>query len=107
LKKVVINLLENAAKYSKGGTPIKISAMKTGEVVLVSVADRGIGIDAPEQELVFERFYRARSQSETTTGTGMGLAISRSIVEAHGGEIHVTSQPGFGSVFTFSIPLVG
>ena len=107
LKKVVINLLENAAKYSKGGTPIKISAMKTGEVVLVSVADRGIGIDAQEQELVFERFYRARSQSETTTGTGMGLAISRSIVEAHGGEIHVTSQPGFGSVFTFSIPLVG
>jgi len=73
----------------------------------VSVADRGIGIDPTEQALVFERFYRARSQSETTVGTGMGLAISRSIVEAHGGEINVTSQPGHGSVFTFSIPMAG
>ena len=104
LQKVVCNLLENAAKYSKPHSPITISAVTAGESVAVSVADRGIGIDPTEQALVFERFYRARSQSETTVGTGMGLAISRSIVEAHGGEINVTSQPGHGSVFTFSIP---
>jgi two-component system sensor histidine kinase KdpD len=107
LKKVVCNLLENAAKYSKAGTPITVSAARAGEMVLVSVADRGVGIDPQEQGLVFERFYRARAQSEATTGTGMGLAISRSIVEAHGGEIHVTSQPGQGSVFTFSVPVAG
>jgi len=104
LKKVVCNLLENAAKYSKADSPITISAAPVGDAVAVSVADRGIGIDPSEQALVFERFYRARAQSEVTVGTGMGLAISRSIVEAHGGEIHVTSQPGHGSVFTFSIP---
>ena len=107
LKKVVCNLLENAAKYSKANTPITISAVPAGEFVAVSVADRGIGIDPSEQALVFERFYRARAQSETTVGTGMGLAISRSIVEAHGGQINVTSQPGHGSVFTFSIPAAG
>ena len=107
LQKVVCNLLENAAKYSKANTPITISAVPAGEFVAVSVADRGIGIDPSEQALVFERFYRARAQSETTVGTGMGLAISRSIVEAHGGQINVTSQPGHGSVFTFSIPAAG
>jgi len=104
LKKVICNLLENAAKYSQIGSPITVSAVMDGEHVAVSVADRGIGIDPSEQALVFERFYRARSQSEGTTGTGMGLAISRSITEAHGGEITVTSQPGHGSVFTFTVP---
>ena len=105
LKKVVCNLLENAAKYSKPDSPITISAVRAGETVAVSVADRGIGIDPSEQTLIFERFYRARSQGEGTAGTGMGLAISRSIVEAHGGQINVTSQPSQGSVFTFSIPV--
>jgi len=104
LKKVVCNLLENAGKYSQAGSPITISAVLNGESVAVSVADRGIGIDASEQALVFERFYRARSQAEGTTGTGMGLAISRSIAEAHGGDITLTSQPGHGSVFTFTVP---
>jgi two-component system sensor histidine kinase KdpD len=105
LKKVVCNLVENAAKYSGSGAPITISAERLGNSIMLSVADRGIGIDPAEQTLIFERFYRARSHSETTAGTGMGLAISRSIIEAHGGEITVTSQPGRGSVFTFEIPV--
>jgi two-component system sensor histidine kinase KdpD len=104
LKKVICNLLENAAKYSKPDTPITISAERRGRSIAVSIADRGIGIDPSEQSLIFERFYRARSQSEGTGGTGMGLAISRSIIEAHGGHIDVTSQPGQGSVFTFTMP---
>jgi two-component system sensor histidine kinase KdpD len=104
LKKVICNLLENAAKYSKPNTPITVSAERRGRSIAVSVADRGIGIDSSEQSLIFERFYRARSQSEGTGGTGMGLAISRSIIEAHGGYINVTSQPGQGSVFTFTMP---
>lgn len=104
LKKVICNILENAAKYSKPDTPITISALRQKEFIAISIADRGIGIDPQEQALIFERFYRARSHGESTAGTGMGLAISRSIVEAHGGKIDVTSQPSQGSVFTFTIP---
>ena len=104
MEKVVSNLLENAAKYSKPGTPITISAESQPEYIALSVADRGIGIDPSEQTLIFERFYRARSQASGTSGTGMGLAISRAIVEAHGGSITVTSRPGEGSVFTALVP---
>jgi len=104
MQKVLGNLLENAAKYSKPGTPITVSAEKQPDSLAISVADRGMGIDPSEQTLIFERFYRARSQASGTSGTGMGLAISRAIVEAHGGSITVTSQPGQGSVFTARIP---
>jgi two-component system, OmpR family, sensor histidine kinase KdpD len=104
LEKVIINLLENAAKYSKEGTPITIMVAHVDESIEISVADRGIGIDPSEQTLIFERFYRARAQASGTSGTGMGLAISRAIVEAHGGRITVTSQPGQGSVFTVILP---
>lgn len=105
-QKVICNLLENAAKYSRTGTPITITALRDFENVAISIADRGIGIEPSEQPLIFERFYRARSQAESTFGTGMGLAISRAIVEAHGGIIRVTSQTGQGSVFIITIPFV-
>ncbi len=120
LKKVVANLLENAAKYSAANTPIMVSAEETRGMVAVSVADRGMGIDAAEQSLIFERFYRARAAEDSdrassgvvaagtvsgaVSGTGMGLPISRSIIEAHGGRLDVISQPGQGSVFTFTVP---
>ncbi len=102
--KVLCNLLENAAKYSEPGSPIFISAETKADFVLTSVADRGIGIDAEEQALIFDRLYRSRAQS-STPGTGMGLAISRAIIESHQGRLTVTSQPGHGSVFTFSLPI--
>jgi two-component system sensor histidine kinase KdpD len=104
LEKVICNLLENAAKYSKAGQPITLSAEAANGSVEISIADTGVGIDASEQTLIFERFYRARSQSNGTSGTGMGLAISRAIVLAHGGDIKVTSQVGQGSVFTLTLP---
>lgn len=104
LEKVVSNLLENAAKYSKPGSPITISAEAANDKVLLSIADQGAGIEPSEQALIFERFYRGRSQALGTSGTGMGLAISRAIVDAHGGSIGVTSQPGRGSVFTLTMP---
>jgi two-component system sensor histidine kinase KdpD len=104
LQKVLCNLLENASKYSDSSMPITISAERKERDVAISVADRGAGIEASEQMLIFERFYRGRSQAETTSGTGMGLPISRAIVESHDGRIAVTSQPGQGSVFTVSIP---
>jgi two-component system sensor histidine kinase KdpD len=104
LQKVICNLLENAAKYSRTGSPITISAEPQADTVAISVADQGIGIDPAEQGLIFERFYRARSHADATSGTGMGLAISRAIAEAHGGTISVTSQPDQGSVFTVTVP---
>ncbi|HLI77639.1 MAG TPA: ATP-binding protein, partial [Acidobacteriaceae bacterium] len=82
---------------------ITVTAEARGRTVLLSVADRGVGIDPGEQSLIFERFYRARGQGDLISGTGMGLAISRAIVEAHGGELKVLSQPGQGSVFTCAL----
>jgi two-component system sensor histidine kinase KdpD len=104
LQKVICNLIENAAKYSAPGSPITVTAEAKGQGVAIAVADQGMGIDPSEQGLIFERFYRARSQADGTFGTGMGLAISRAIAEAHGGNITVTSQPGQGSVFTVWVP---
>ncbi len=110
IEKVLCNLLENAAKYSGPGTPIFVSAepqpRNQPDFVAISIADRGVGIEATEQSLIFDRFYRARGNAFQTSGTGMGLAISRAILEAHHGAISVTSQPGQGSVFTFTLPVL-
>ena len=100
---VVRHLLENAAKYSPAGTPIRVTAESAVKSVCVSIADHGPGIDEFEQLLIFEKFYRGRGQ-RGVQGTGMGLPIAKAIIEAHGGTIGVTSQLGRGSVFHFSLP---
>ncbi len=107
IKEVLVHLLENAAKYSPAGAPIRITAeAKSGEQMLtINIADRGPGIDDFEQSLVFEKFYRGRNQRVQVHGTGMGLAICKAIVEAHGGRLGLTSQLGHGSVFYFSLPV--
>jgi two-component system sensor histidine kinase KdpD len=105
VKEVLVHLLENAAKYSPAGAPIRITAEAKDETLVISIADRGPGIDDFEQSLVFEKFYRGRNQRVQVHGTGMGLAICKAIVEAHGGRLGVTSQLGHGSVFYFSLPL--
>jgi two-component system, OmpR family, sensor histidine kinase KdpD len=105
IKEVVVHLLENAAKYSPAGAPIRITAETKDQTLVTSIADRGPGIDDFEQSLVFEKFYRGRNQRVQVHGTGMGLAICKAIVEAHGGRLGVTSQLGHGSVFYFSLPL--
>jgi two-component system sensor histidine kinase KdpD len=104
IAEVLVQLLENAAKYSPPGTPITISAEPAGKMVTLSVGDRGPGIDDMELSLIFEKFYRGRDQRYRVQGTGMGLAIAKAIVEAHGGTIGVTSQVGSGSVFHFTVP---
>jgi two-component system, OmpR family, sensor histidine kinase KdpD len=107
IKEVLVHLLENAAKYTPAGAPIRITAeAKDGDQMLtINIADRGPGIDDFEQSLVFEKFYRGRNQRVQVHGTGMGLAICKAIVEAHGGRLGVTSQLGHGSVFYFSLPV--
>ena len=111
IKEVLVHLLENAAKYSPPGAPIRITAeardaiTNKDRMLTVSIADRGPGIDDFEQSLVFEKFYRGRNQRVQVHGTGMGLAICKAIVEAHGGRLGLTSQLGHGSVFYFSLPM--
>jgi len=105
ISEVLTQLLENAAKYSPPDAPIQVTAEVRGRSLMVSVSDRGPGIDDFEKSLVFEKFYRGRNQRMQVQGTGMGLAIAKAIVEAHGGEIAVTTQLGHGSVFYFTVPL--
>jgi two-component system sensor histidine kinase KdpD len=69
------------------------------------VADQGPGIDSIDQNMIFDKFYRGRGQRQTVQGTGMGLAIAKAMVEAQGGTISLTTQPGRGSVFSFTLPL--
>jgi two-component system sensor histidine kinase KdpD len=105
IKEVLVQLLENAAKYSPVESPIRITAELKGANLEVNVADQGAGIDDMEQSLIFDKFYRGKNQRYRVQGTGMGLAIVRAIVEAHGGKIGVTSQLGCGSVFHFALPV--
>lgn len=95
------NLITNAITYSPVGSHIGIGARRLGDVIEVSVADRGIGISEDDQQRIFERFYRVdAARSRNTGGTGLGLSIVRHIIENHGGEIRVWSKLGSGSTFT-------
>ena len=107
IREVLMQLLENAAKYSPADAPIQITAEVKNKMLLTSVADHGPGIDDFEQQLIFDKFYRGRNQRMAVQGTGMGLAIAKAIVEAHHGTISVISQLGHGSVFYFTLPIAG
>ena len=104
-REVLVQLIENANRYSPADEPITITAEAAGNFLLTSVADRGDGIDDQEQPLIFEKFYRGRDQRYSVEGTGMGLPIAKAIVEAHGGTISLTSQRSRGSVFSFTLPI--
>ncbi len=104
IQKVIWQLLDNAVKYSPAGSPIRVSAEFTGAEIVVSVADSGCGIPKPDQERIFEKYYRGAASSRVA-GTGLGLPSAKCIMEAHGGEIWVTSTPGSGSVFRISLPV--
>jgi len=106
LVSAVVNLLENAVKYSDEGSAVEVSVgtASTGSVDVV-VRDRGIGIPARDLERIFERFYRVdRARSRETGGTGLGLSIVRHVATNHGGEVLVESQEGRGSTFTLRLP---
>jgi two-component system sensor histidine kinase KdpD len=103
IAQVLTNLIENSIKYTPPGTPITVSAHRRGRVIEVVVHDAGPGIPLNQQERIFEKFYRA--PGTMAPGTGIGLAISKGLVEAHGGSISVESGPGVGTTFRFSLPL--
>ena len=105
LEQAIINLIDNAIKYSEAGSEVLVEAKKTNDKVVIRVIDHGCGI--PEEHLyrVFERFYRVDSgRSRELGGTGLGLAIVKHVAYLHGGEVKVESSPGKGSVFSISIP---
>ena len=101
---VLTNLLTNAAKFSAAGTPITVRAEIDVVDVVVSVSDRGVGIAAPEQARVFDRFYQSPSNVASHRGTGIGLTIAKRFTELQGGRIGLDSEPGLGSTFFVSLP---
>ena len=102
----LINLLNNAIKYSNAGTRIKVFAYSENEQLIIEVKDKGIGIPAEHMSRIFERFYRVdNSRSKEEGGTGLGLAIVRHIALLHSGTVEVESHAGEGSVFTLKLPL--
>ena len=108
MDQVLTNLIENAVRYTPPESPIEVSAQIDGEQMVISVADRGPGIPQADKERVFDKFYRVlgtQRNAATVPGSGLGLAVSKGLVEAHGGHIWVEDRPGGGSIFRFTLPV--
>jgi two-component system sensor histidine kinase KdpD len=106
IEHVLVNILDNAIKYTPPDAQLKISASADARNALISVADTGSGITAEDRERIFDKFYRGQP-SVPTAGTGLGLAICRGIVEAHGGRIWCETNVPHGTVFNFTLPIEG
>lgn len=105
LRELLLNLLDNAIKYSHAGTQVELSLIRHEQTVRIIISDQGIGMSIEEQTRVFNRFYRTdAARAHTKKGTGLGLAICKWIVEAHHGSIQVQSEPTKGSSFTVLLP---
>lgn len=106
LRQILLNLIDNAVKYCDRD-PIAVKVDRQKDRAIIQVCDRGIGIPLPQQARIFERFYRVdEARSRTTGGTGLGLSIVKTLVEGMGGSISVYSQPGKGSTFTVTFPIL-
>jgi two-component system sensor histidine kinase KdpD len=101
--RILVNLVENACKYSPAGAPVELSVRRDGAFLAFSVADRGPGVAEPERERIFEPFYQAGDIPDVG-GSGLGLAISRRLADAQGGAIRYEPRVGGGSVFTLLLP---
>jgi two-component system sensor histidine kinase KdpD len=105
----LVNLLDNAIKYTPSGSPITIVASSTNDnndnSVAIEISDHGPGIPPGEEEKIFDKFYR--SNPNDSSGVGLGLAISRGIIEAHGGHIVAKNRPEGGATFRITLPLEG
>ncbi|MBX3216490.1 MAG: sensor histidine kinase KdpD [Labilithrix sp.] len=103
VQQVLVHLLENVAKHTPAGSPVHVSARRSGDGVEIIVADRGPGLAPGEERRVFEKFYRG--ESRRGGGAGLGLAICKGIVDAHGGRIWATGRDGHGAAFHFTLPI--
>ena len=106
LEQALVNLIDNAIKFTPEGGSVRVSAKTVDGGVQVDVEDTGDGISAEKLPRIFERFYKV-DRSRGDRGTGLGLAVVKHTVEAHGGTIRARSQEGHGSTFTFMLPLSG
>jgi len=106
MQQVLINILHNAIKFTPSGGCVSVRVVKSSETVEIIITDTGKGIPSSDLSRIFERFYKV-DRSRSSTGTGLGLSIARHLVEAHGGNIKVTSEIGKGSQFTIQLPLSG
>jgi heavy metal sensor kinase len=104
LRRAILNLVENAVKYTPAGGKVEMTLAREGDHALITVADTGIGIAPADRERIFEPFVRLDAAS-ATPGSGLGLAIARGVAIAHGGGLAVESTPGAGSRFTLRLPL--
>ncbi len=106
MEQVLVNLVDNAVKFSPGGCDVEATMARQGGEVRVSVRDMGLGIPRDKQARIFERYYRAHAgTAEDYGGIGVGLDMSREIVSRHGGRMWFESEPGVGSIFSFTLPL--
>jgi signal transduction histidine kinase len=105
LRQVVLNLLNNAFKFTPAGGSITVRASRNGEDLIVEVQDTGRGISKKEQERLFEPYQQVEGERNRLSGLGLGLSLSKKLVELHGGQVWVQSEKGRGSTFGFSIPL--
>jgi two-component system phosphate regulon sensor histidine kinase PhoR len=104
IEQVLINLLDNALKYTARQGRIEVAAHEAGNMLTVAVSDTGIGIPPKDLPRIFERFYRVdNARSRSQGGTGLGLSIVKHIVQLHGGNVAVESIPGKGSTFSFTL----
>jgi len=104
VRQVIFNLLSNAVKFTPQGGSVDVWTTRVNGEVRVSVCDTGPGIAPGDQERIFEEFQQTEAGLEQREGTGLGLALSKRLVELHGGRIWVESEPGSGSTFTFTLP---
>jgi signal transduction histidine kinase len=106
MRQALANLVDNAVKYSQGSAAIVVSLRRVGDRIEIAVRDEGIGVSRSEQKKIFERFHRVSTGLvHDVKGSGLGLSIVRHVVDAHGGDILVESEPGAGSTFTIRLPL--
>ena len=107
LEQALINLVENAIKYSDPKSLVTLSLKKQADQFIIGVKDQGFGIEVKHHERIFERFYRIDvARSRKLGGTGLGLSIVKHIIQAHQGTVSVTSTPGEGSTFLIQIPFI-
>jgi len=104
LEQVMINLIDNSLKYSAPATPIEISVAAEQDNIVITVADRGLGIPPDELPHIFDKFYRIRLPAYRVDGTGLGLSICKGIIEAHGGKITAENRPDGGTIMKITLP---
>ena len=104
ISRVLVNVIDNAVKYSPSGSPIEISAQAANGYAEVTVADHGMGIPSEDLTHIFDKFYRVQ-RPNNVTGTGLGLSISQGIIQVHGGFIAAENRPEGGTAITLGLPL--